>query len=114
MPPRARRESGTDAPAAKRRRTSKVDKPDDDPFRSSSPVDDSFIDLTADDGKADLERMKEERQQEKEENGDIIKLSAFQCVICMDDATNLTVTHCGTFWPTSLLPRSISEERQTY
>lgn len=25
-----------------------------------------------------------------------IRLSAFQCVICMDDVTNLTVTHCGT------------------
>ncbi|KAF6839750.1 hypothetical protein CPLU01_01622 [Colletotrichum plurivorum] len=24
-----------------------------------------------------------------------IKLSAFQCVICMDDVTSLTVTHCG-------------------
>ncbi|KAK1831751.1 hypothetical protein QBC39DRAFT_258306 [Podospora conica] len=24
-----------------------------------------------------------------------IRLSAFQCVICMDDVTNLTVTHCG-------------------
>lgn len=25
-----------------------------------------------------------------------IRLSAFQCVICMDDVTDLTVTHCGT------------------
>ncbi|KAF5681043.1 e3 ubiquitin ligase complex slx8-rfp subunit slx8 [Fusarium heterosporum] len=25
-----------------------------------------------------------------------IKLAAFQCVICMDDCVNLTVTHCGT------------------
>ncbi|KAK8048500.1 hypothetical protein PG994_010230 [Apiospora phragmitis] len=24
-----------------------------------------------------------------------IKLSKFQCVICMDDVSNLTVTHCG-------------------
>lgn len=29
----------------------------------------------------------------KEENK--IKLSKFQCVICMDDASTLTVTHCG-------------------
>jgi hypothetical protein len=28
-----------------------------------------------------------------------IRLSAFQCVICMDDVTNLTVTHCGTSPP---------------
>ena len=26
-----------------------------------------------------------------------IKISKFQCVICMDDATTLTVTHCGKF-----------------
>jgi hypothetical protein len=25
-----------------------------------------------------------------------VKLSAFQCVICMDDVTDLTVTYCGT------------------
>lgn len=24
-----------------------------------------------------------------------VKLSAFQCVICMDDVTGLTLTHCG-------------------
>ena len=69
---------------------------DDDPFRSSSPTEGhDMIDLTADDGKADLEKVMEEKQREKEENGDLVKLSAFQCVICMDDATNLTVTHCG-------------------
>lgn len=33
-----------------------------------------------------------------------IKLSAFQCVICMDDVTSLTVTHCGTCWQKSCLP----------
>ncbi|KAF9877326.1 hypothetical protein CkaCkLH20_05026 [Colletotrichum karsti] len=27
-----------------------------------------------------------------------VKLSAFQCVICMDDVTALTVTHCGMWW----------------
>ncbi|KAF5017966.1 hypothetical protein F66182_10075 [Fusarium sp. NRRL 66182] len=32
---------------------------------------------------------------EKPEKDNRIKLSAFQCVICMDDCTNLTVTHCG-------------------
>jgi len=29
------------------------------------------------------------------EKDDRIKLAAFQCVICMDDCINLTVTHCG-------------------
>jgi hypothetical protein len=31
----------------------------------------------------------------KEDNS--IKLGKFQCVICMDDCTDLTVTHCGMF-----------------
>ncbi|KAF9774099.1 hypothetical protein IL306_007932 [Fusarium sp. DS 682] len=31
----------------------------------------------------------------KPEKDDRIKLAAFQCVICMDDCSNLTVTHCG-------------------
>jgi hypothetical protein len=35
---------------------------------------------------------------EKEKN--TVKLGTFQCVICMDDVTDLTVTHCGM----SLLP----------
>lgn len=29
----------------------------------------------------------------KEDNS--IRLSKFECIICMDSATNLTVTHCG-------------------
>jgi hypothetical protein len=31
----------------------------------------------------------------KPEKDDRVKLAAFQCVICMDDCSNLTVTHCG-------------------
>jgi hypothetical protein len=37
----------------------------------------------------------------KPEKDDRVKLAAFQCVICMDDCSNLTVTHCGKqfrFW----------------
>lgn len=30
-----------------------------------------------------------------EDNENSTKLSAFECIICMDSATNLTVTHCG-------------------
>jgi E3 ubiquitin-protein ligase RNF5 len=32
-------------------------------------------------------------QKEKEKNW--VKLGALDCVICMDNATDLTVTHCG-------------------
>lgn len=31
----------------------------------------------------------------KPEKDDRVKIAAFQCVICMDDAASLTVTHCG-------------------
>jgi len=33
--------------------------------------------------------------EEKRKKGEMIKLSQFQCAICMDFATALTVTHCG-------------------
>ena len=39
-----------------------------------------------------------------------IKLSSFQCVICMDDVTNLTVTHCG-MWPGGHRPRPPPQPR---
>lgn len=35
-----------------------------------------------------------------------IKISKFQCVICMDDASALTVTHCGKFYIPKPLSRS--------
>ncbi|KAK5989150.1 E3 ubiquitin-protein ligase complex slx8-rfp subunit slx8 [Cladobotryum mycophilum] len=37
-----------------------------------------------------------------------IKLSAFQCVICMDDATTLTVTHCGHLYCAQCLHSSLN------
>lgn len=37
--------------------------------------------------------MPEELLKPKEDNS--IKLSKFECIICMDAANNLTVTHCG-------------------
>jgi DNA-directed RNA polymerase subunit RPC12/RpoP len=39
-----------------------------------------------------------------------IKLSAFQCVICMDDVTNLTVTHCGHLYCAQCLHSSLHVE----
>lgn len=39
-----------------------------------------------------------------------VKLSGFQCVICMDDATTLTVTHCGMFdFPGSAIATSVPQ-----
>jgi hypothetical protein len=35
------------------------------------------------------------RKQNEEEANKPVKLAEFQCIICMDNPTNLTVTHCG-------------------
>ncbi|KAL7816313.1 hypothetical protein V8C44DRAFT_370100 [Trichoderma aethiopicum] len=39
-----------------------------------------------------------------------VKLSAFQCVICMDDVTGLTLTHCGHLFCAQCLHSSLSME----
>jgi hypothetical protein len=51
------------------------------------------------DAKYEEERKKQQAellaQQQKEDREKPIKLSQFQCIICMDSPTNLTVTYCG-------------------
>ncbi|EFQ24912.1 hypothetical protein CGRA01v4_06831 [Colletotrichum graminicola] len=42
---------------------------------------------------ADTNEVPEDLKAPKDDNR--VKISAFQCVICMDDVTALTVTHCG-------------------
>ncbi|ETS76768.1 hypothetical protein PFICI_12155 [Pestalotiopsis fici W106-1] len=67
-----------------------ISKREDDPFAESSPApqaEDDVLDLTATD------ELPPELQLPKVDNR--VKLSKFQCSICMDDATALTVTHCG-------------------
>ncbi|KAF5638516.1 e3 ubiquitin ligase complex slx8-rfp subunit slx8 [Fusarium tjaetaba] len=44
----------------------------------------------------------------KPEKDDRVKLAAFQCVICMDDCSNLTVTHCGHLYCASCLHQSLN------
>ncbi|KAK2050687.1 hypothetical protein LZ31DRAFT_547969 [Colletotrichum somersetense] len=94
------------AAAPKRRRTSQPQTvcnrtttpsalaPDDDVFgedeintKKGKGKDEEVIDL------ADTNEVPEELKAPKEDKR--IKISAFQCVICMDDVTALTVTHCG-------------------
>lgn len=72
---------------------------DDDPFaeekeesKKGKDKDEDIIDL------AGSNEAPEEVKVPKEDNR--VKLSAFQCVICMDDVTALTVTHCGMCEPT--------------
>jgi hypothetical protein len=69
------------------RRSSALD--DDLPFDSSSISgndEEEVLDLTG-------TEMPEELLKPKVDNR--VKLTKFQCVICMDDVSNLTVTHCG-------------------
>lgn len=37
------------------------------------------------------------KKQNEEESMRPVKLAEFQCVICMDNPTDLSVTHCGMF-----------------
>ena len=68
---------------------------DHDIFGSSDHEDGGSKEDTA---VVDLSNLGDDGVVEPESKPDTsIKLSAFQCVICMDDVTNLTVTHCGKF-----------------
>lgn len=112
MPPTTRRGSHQSLriePPTKRRRTSTTRRPstgtgnkfepiklDDDGLFNDPPArkptegaveDLPTLDLT------NATEVPEELQEPHQDNR--IKLAAFQCVICMDDVTNLTVTHCG-------------------
>ncbi|KAG7147689.1 E3 ubiquitin-protein ligase like [Verticillium longisporum] len=88
--------SRTDTPARPRNVRATViddDDDDDDLFGEKSgpaaaPEDDDIIDLATSDGipAAAARPPKEDRR---------VKIGAFQCAICMDDCTDLTVTHCG-------------------
>lgn len=48
---------------------------------------------------AAAEKAAKEEAERKEQRKNWTRLAAFQCAICMDSATNLTVTHCGMFTP---------------
>ncbi|KAG7001642.1 E3 ubiquitin-protein ligase complex slx8-rfp subunit slx8 [Fusarium oxysporum f. sp. conglutinans] len=97
-----RRTSTTAAPAAPprptpRQRKSPATRKDMDDVEPSAEFD--TIDLTETN-----EVFEEGRKPEKD---DRVKLAAFQCVICMDDCSNLTVTVCGHLYCASCLHRSI-------
>ncbi|RYC79900.1 hypothetical protein BFJ63_vAg17218 [Fusarium oxysporum f. sp. narcissi] len=111
-----RRTSTTAAPAApprptSRQRKSHATRKDMDveelfgtsPTRSAIDVEPKAefdtIDLTENN-----EVFEEVRKPEKDNR---VKLAAFQCVICMDDCSNLTVTDCGHLYCASCLHHSI-------
>lgn len=89
------------APVQSTNRHKRVKLDDGDPFEDIDPKastvtkgDDELymIDLTEPEKPPE---ESEEPSEEPPENDNRTKLSAFQCAICMDDVTALTVTHCG-------------------
>lgn len=64
----------------------------DDVFAVDDEGEQQLFDLTKDDKLPD-ELLAKAKEEDEDENS--TKLMAFECIICMDSATNLTVTHCG-------------------
>ncbi|KAK7737792.1 hypothetical protein SLS53_006412 [Cytospora paraplurivora] len=60
----------------------------------------------------DLTRSEDELPEEllKPQEDDSVKLSKFECIICMDAATNLTVTHCGHMFCAQCLHQAMHTE----
>lgn len=82
----------------------------DDPFADSDDEDAAkpedeplMIDLTETPAAPKDEKPACEAQEDNR-----TKLGAFQCVICMDNVTTLTVTHCGTFPSRHVHPSSLA------
>lgn len=59
------------------------------------------VDLVALDDDTEYEEFKRKqqeeliKQQQQDEANRPVKLADFQCIVCMDNPTDLTVTHCG-------------------
>lgn len=70
----------------------------DDVFAVDDDDDQKLFDLTKDDNIPE-----ELMAAPKEDSDNSTKLGAFECIICMDSATDLTVTHCGMLPPPLLL-----------
>lgn len=73
--------------------------PDSDDLFGSDPFGDvedelKMFDLTKDDIRPG-ELVVPGKPKQKEEEDNRIRLAKFECIICMDNASNLTVTHCG-------------------
>ncbi|KAM0461851.1 hypothetical protein ACHAO4_001036 [Trichoderma viride] len=80
-----------------------IDDDDDSLFGDSKPLqveDYTTIDLT------EATDVPEELKKPKVDNR--TKLSSFQCVICMDDVTGLTLTHCGHLFCAQCLHSSLN------
>ena len=69
------------------------------------------IDLTGVDDDRALSKVLEQQRiatvkAQQEQASKPVKLSTIQCIICMENMTNITATSCGTFMPTSVFINS--------
>ncbi|KAF7562702.1 hypothetical protein G7046_g1452 [Stylonectria norvegica] len=81
---------------------------DDQVLHSSPNVDLRKEDLTTIDLTEATELPEELTKPDVPEVDNRIKIAAFQCVICMDDVTTLTVTHCGHLYCAQCLHSSLN------
>ncbi|KAK4650456.1 hypothetical protein QC762_707580 [Podospora pseudocomata] len=88
-PRRASNGSISAAGSGTKRKREAFESDDDDLFGDN---DLEVVDLV-DKDVADLTSEEKEKEEDRKKNW--VKLSQFQCVICMDDVTDLTVTYCG-------------------
>lgn len=89
-PTSKRKRSAPSTGSAKRQRSGDAPRDDDVLTWSDSDHDSDIIDLR------DPTKVPEILLQRQQKRADRVKLGAFQCAICMDHSTSLTVTHCGT------------------
>jgi hypothetical protein len=109
MPPFPNRKRKADTPGEDRsirpRRETPAKSSCSTPSRKQKVEEADLVDLSAindEDEYADFKAKQQAeliKQQQEEEANKPVKLAEFQCIICMDNPTDLTVTHCGMFFP---------------
>ncbi|PKS13292.1 hypothetical protein jhhlp_000063 [Lomentospora prolificans] len=101
-----RRRPASASSSAKRQRAGHGPPDEDTLLWSDSDNDSDIIDLR------DPTKVPEILLQRQQKKADRVKLGGFQCAICMDHATSLTVTHCGHLFCGDCLVSALNIENQ--
>lgn len=103
MPPSRKRKAGLTLPSCRPSKSSKSLSRKPNPTATINSDDVEVVDLAENDNLQEYEAAKAKRQEDliKQQNHQeatkSVKLVEFQCIICMDNVTDLTITHCGMF-----------------
>ncbi|KAL5612862.1 uncharacterized protein BROUX77_003018 [Berkeleyomyces rouxiae] len=91
-----------------------LERDDADSIFGAEDLEDGVIDLRPSENKetADEKAAREEAER-REQRKNWVRLAKFQCAICMDDATQLTVTHCGHMFCLECLTSALKSEYET-